>query len=573
MQSFSAFRSKCSNAKCANLLIFATFAFSIFLQCVFCVWFTFHSIPISSIWREPTHFWLFYISKISVALFFASGIFLFKRKYWAIYFSILFDIWILAYAICFSSIGTLDGHTIFLIKFLHGFESSIGMYLTADLLLLLIPPVLTTAAVILFDNRRCEWRLAIAPLILSIAMDVCWTNAFAKTSLGGEEFYLSSFSTNFQNLYRFSRANYTRDTSVLHSFVTSVGEFITIPFEKPYKMTDEEITAASYFVRNDSSEVNPNKKLVLVTVESLENWAITPQTMPNLYHFIENHNTIWAQRVKKQTLAGNSGDGQFIFNTGLLPVSRGAVVNDFYQNEFPSISDCYTNSAMIQPGLLAVWNQGFMNIAYHIDKAYENKYEIDQVTFQILDSIVGEHDYIMAITMASHSPFRGFADYSSLSLPTDMPENMRNYLRCLNYTDSCWGNFLNHFDTDTALANTVVCFMGDHTIFDPMMRAEFQEYCDAKGLDFKPSEAYTAIVAYSPDLTERHTISEEVYQMDAYPTILHLIGAENYYWRGFGANLLDSTACHHRTLSEEDAYILSDKMIRSDYFRTTLGKE
>lgn len=573
MQSFSAFRSKCSNAKCANLLIFATFAFSIFLQCVFCVWLTFHNLPIKDIWREPSHFWLFYIPKIAIALLFASGIFLFKRKYWAIYFSILFDIWILAYVICFRSIGTLDGHTIFLIKFLHGFESSIGMYLTADLLLLLIPPVLTIAAIILFDNRRREWHLAIVPLILSIVMDVCWTNAFAKTSLEEEEFYQSSFSTNFQNLYRFSRANYTRDTSILHSFVTSAGEFITIPFEKPYKMTDEEIAAAQFFLQKDHSEVQPNKKVVLIIVESLENWAITPQTMPNLYHFIENHNTIWAQRVKKQTLVGNSGDGQFIFNTGLLPISKDVVVDKFYQNAFPSISDCYTNSAMIQPGLLAVWNQGFMNIAYHIDKAYENKYEMDQTTFQILDSIVGEHDYIMAITMASHSPFRGFADYSSLSLPTDMPENMRNYLRCLNYTDSCWGNFLSRFDTDTALANTVVCFMGDHTIFDPMMRAEFQEYCDAKGLDFKPSEAYTAIVAYSPDLTEQHTISEETYQMDAYPTILHLIGAENYYWRGFGANLLDSTACHHRTFSEEDAYILSDKMIRSDYFRNYLGKE
>ena len=575
MQSFSAFRSKCSNAKYANLLIFATFAFSIFLQCVFCVWLTFHSLPISSICRDPLYFWLFYIPKITVALFFASGIFLFKRKYWAIYFSVLFDIWILAYVICFRSIGTLDGHTIFLIKFLHGFESSIGMYLTADLLLLLIPPILTTAAIILFDNRRREWRWAIAPLILSIVADVCWTNISAKAYLRGKEFYLSSFSNNFRNLYLFRFDSYSHDASVLHSFVTSMKELVTIPFEneEPYKMAGEEIAAASLFVRNDSSEVKPNKKVILITVESLENWAITPQTMPNLYHFIENHNIIWAQRVKKQTFAGNSADGQFIFNTGLLPISRGAVVNDFYQNEFPSISDCYTNTAMIQPGLLAVWNQGFMNIAYHIDKAYENKYEMDQTTFQILDSIVGEHDYIMAITMASHSPFRDFADYSSLSLPTDMPENMRNYLRCLNYTDSCWGNFLNRIDTDTALANTVVCFMGDHTIFDPVMRAEFQEYCDAKGLDFKPSEAYTAIVAYSPDLTEQHTISEETYQMDAYPTILHLIGAENYYWRGFGANLLDSTACHHHTLSEEDAYILSDKMIRSDYFRNYLGKE
>lgn len=117
MQSFSAFRSKCGHAKCANTLIFTTFAFSIFLQCVLGVWLTYHNLPISSLWRDPSHFWLFYIPKFAISIFFASGIFLFKRKYWAIYFSILFDIWILAYVICFRSIGTLDGHTIFLIKF------------------------------------------------------------------------------------------------------------------------------------------------------------------------------------------------------------------------------------------------------------------------------------------------------------------------------------------------------------------------------------------------------------------------------------------------------------------------
>jgi hypothetical protein len=56
--------------------------------------------------------------------------------------------------------------------------------------------------------------------------------------------------------------------------------------------------------------------------------------------------------------------------------------------------------------------------------------------------------------------------------------------------------------------------------------------------------------------------------MDIYPTIMHLIGCENYYWKGLGINVMDSTARRNRPITEEDAYELSDKLIRSNYFAT-----
>lgn len=57
------------------------------------------------------------------------------------------------------------------------------------------------------------------------------------------------------------------------------------------------------------------------------------------------------------------------------------------------------------------------------------------------------------------------------------------------------------------------------------------------------------------------------YQMDVYPTIMHCIGADDYYWKGFGVNLIDSVARNKRLIAEEEAYSLSDKIIRCDYFR------
>lgn len=41
---------------------------------------------------------------------------------------------------------------------------------------------------------------------------------------------------------------------------------------------------------------------------------------------------------------------------------------------------------------------------------------------------------------------------------------------------------------------------------------------------------------------------------------------EDYYWKGFGVNLLDSVARHNRPISEQEAYRLSDMIICGNYF-------
>jgi hypothetical protein len=55
--------------------------------------------------------------------------------------------------------------------------------------------------------------------------------------------------------------------------------------------------------------------------------------------------------------------------------------------------------------------------------------------------------------------------------------------------------------------------------------------------------------------------------MDIYPTVLALLQATDYDWKGFGVNLCDSTARRNRPLNPRQAAVLSDRMIRNDYFR------
>ena len=100
------------------------------------------------------------------------------------------------------------------------------------------------------------------------------------------------------------------------------------------------------------------------------------------------------------------------------------------------------------------------------------------------------------------------------------------------------------------------------------MLSDFTVYAKEQNLSIASGENYCPLIIYSPRISENIHVADTCYQMDIFPTILHLIGCEDYYWKGFGVNLMDSVARHNRPISEKEAYNLSDKLIRSNYFAT-----
>lgn len=171
----------------------------------------------------------------------------------------------------------------------------------------------------------------------------------------------------------------------------------------------------------------------------------------------------------------------------------------------------------------------------------------------------------MALSITSHAPFTFCPEEEKRSRDSSMPKIMADYLDCVHYTDSLLGDFLEKVDTDETLRNSTIIITGDHTIFDDDLRRKFNDYFISSGED-KKAEAYCPFIIYSPSIKEKTIVEEEVYQMDIFPTALHAIGCDStYYWKGFGINLLDREAV--RTLAEEEAFALSEKMILADYWR------
>ena len=562
------FLSRLRESKYSTVILASVFAFTLFLQCCFFHWQAFHSILISSLWKDPIAFLTFYAPKISISLFIASFVFLFKRKSWTIYVSFIVSIWCVAELVYYRANGIfLDAYSFTMVGNMDGFWSSVPMYIYISDFILFLFSLLFVVSYYIFHNNTRNYKVTIITISLSLIL-----NIFACLSLVNFDFkYISTLNPFAKKaigvIVEPSKATYLNRFTPIHAFVYDLKEIVFLPIDsKAYVLTDSEFQQVSQFI-----QINPIKKkspsnIILVLVESFENWTINKEITPHIYNFITSESYIfYANKIITQTKGGTSADGQMIVNTGLLPIREGAVCYRYPMNAFPSISKNYDRTVAIVPGSISVWNQKYMSDSYGITENYETSTN-DTNIFDKLLEVYPNQQYTLAITMSSHTPFHSCLN-RKIEVPTTMPELMQNYLKTINYMDENLGKFLCAIESDTILQNSTIVITGDHTIFPSEIRKEFSDYCKENNLDYKVEENYCPLIIYSPNIEEKTVVEEVVYQMDIYPTILHVIGAEDYYWKGFGVNLLDSVARKNRPISPEEAFELSDKLIRANYFK------
>lgn len=565
--------------------LFILFALLLFVKCIIFQWHVYHSIMISSVWYNPLAFWSFWLPKIGVALFLASFVFWSKYNIWTVVFSLLIDTWMFANMLYLRSNGILfDGFTFTMAGNMAGFWNSIwALWQWNDI----IPYLLTIFyAVILYllDNigHSKDWVIGFIMVLLTVSVN--WV-AFALVKQFSVRFYSHGMNNDdhkiwyymqynpFSYTYRLElqpmNKNYGFDIfSVIHGLVYVMLDYWhnVREMEYPYVLTEEEKGVAQRFM-GMSTDLSYDGLLLIVIVESLESWTMHPSILPHLMRFIESHPVLYARYLKSQIVGGASADGQMIVNTGLLPIRQGATCFRYPYVTYPSLVNRRDSSVTLLTHSANCWNQSVMGSAYGYDLTIEGTVEDSILASRIIHYTQRAYHTIQGITIASHVPF-GYAEHSKLKLSSDMPAHMGDYLKCLNWTDEGLAVWLEQIDSIPQLTNATIVITGDHTIFWKEKRDEFSSYCNRVGLPYDPLKGFVPLVVYSPRNIERTIVIEDVcYQMDIYPTILSLIGGEDYYWQGFGVNLLDSIARYNRPISEEDAYVLSDKLIRSNWFQ------
>ena len=76
--------------------VFCLFTLLLFAKQLIFHWDAFHSLLISSLWRNPIAFYKFYMAKLLMPLFIASFVFVSRHRWWTVLVSFLTDIWCMA---------------------------------------------------------------------------------------------------------------------------------------------------------------------------------------------------------------------------------------------------------------------------------------------------------------------------------------------------------------------------------------------------------------------------------------------------------------------------------------------
>ncbi|HOU68314.1 MAG TPA: LTA synthase family protein [Paludibacteraceae bacterium] len=566
-----------------RIFIFVLFAFSLFFKCAFFNYSITGHYLLGSIIKNPIYFLFFYSSCIGVSFFIASFLVIIKKKYWIIIVSLLLDLLFMSNIIYYRANDLLiNGHAILMTNNMSGFWNSVIVYFRYIDLIFLSLTVCLSCFLFCFNDKSkfsMSWKTWMLLLLLSFSFFM----VKAVHTMKWNNWNVRSVS----NIYKYDSLkdfnNYITYYDPIHYFfMASCQSFSLLSHQTQNRivvmnMDDERrikqrlcINKATPKVQNDSLS-----HLYVILVESLESWVINNQYTPNIVRFMDDNKNhlLYANKVRHQTKRGTSMDAQLLVNTGILPTKEDIVCNFYYNNYFFSLADIYKQSGnrtqMLVPHDKKIWNQNYMSKAFHFDSlASFDHYGNDRELFSELIHYVSDksNKYVQTITISSHVPFEHEKKEYILELPdnieknSNIPTSMKLYLKSVHYMDSQLGNFLNSID----YSNSILLIAGDHT-----WESYLTENCteQTRSLLHKEDCIYIPVIIYAPQIKKNIQIQETVYQMDIYPTILSLLNRTNYVWQGFGVDLSDSIAIRNRTYTEEDAYDLSDKIIRSDYFR------
>ena len=563
----------------APWLVFGLFAILIFAQTMLFDHFAFRELDLQPSFQNRL---AMILSKLAAAIFCASWTFVLRDKRWLLVLSLILDTWFVANLIYMRNNHILlDAEAFNMSANLHGYFWSVLIYVEwIDLLFYALTGLFGTFFLFTTRSNR-SWKgwlgALLAAVVLHIGSEAIYVNHKQKTTNTEQKYEMLPFIREHREpVYGSHFPTTVANTSVPYSPIyISSDYYLMIKDIQPDRPLSPHDYAMMAQLDNGEDSAQLNGPLIIVLLESLENWVVTPQIMPNLYRLTQNDHVFYANRIHTQIVGAPSADGQMIVNTGLLPINAGGTCLHYADNTYPGIMKLAPKPTVcLLPHDTCVWNQTKMSPAYGYDSTI-CYCDIDTILFQKLDSLVDEgHEYIQCITQSTHAPFIN-EKYSRLDLPKSMPWVMYNFIRGFNALDDGLGYFIRKIETDPKLQNYTIVITGDHRILHHEKRQQMQRYARRVGrrhagkpfawvADLTPTDDCLPLIIYSPKIKGNPRYTNDCYQMDIYPTYRSLLGVEDYRWHGFGINLMDST--QKRAITEDDAYPLSDKLIRNNYF-------
>jgi len=364
--------------------------------------------------------------------------------------------------------------------------------------------------------------------------------------------------------------------------------------------------------------------LIIILAESFESWTLEAtvegqEITPCLNRLISDSATFYMPCVLSQVKGGRSIDAQLMLNAGLLPINTGVYSLKYPHSLYPSLSKAMkqkysaenVHSYILTADKPIVWNQniiapefGYDSLIAKADFLLDEKVgphyrrQLGDVSFlrQCAAKIISDETWnregvnlLQIVTYSGHFPFTLPEYLRQLHFSDDIPAILRDYMTVANYTDRALGEFIEAIRHEPFFDNTLIVITGDHEGLVNFRR----ELCASPGgrglvsdKPFVPLIIINGAKYAASNVIGRHEAI--MGQIDIFPTLLDMLGLDDYEWKGLGMSALnpskpsvavdphgmiygDTTGVspdYIRRLKE--AWQVSDDIIKYDYFRNHL---
>ena len=330
---------------------------------------------------------------------------------------------------------------------------------------------------------------------------------------------------------------------------------------------------SDHSLRSTNHERNPKiKNVIFILLESFLSAPIDlivdgKEITPFLNSLKQDSDVYYNGKMISDIGCGESGDGQFIYMTGLLPLKYKMTVGQVKDNVLPSLPKVLKEqfgiktTEIIFPTMPNLWQQAEMNTAYGIDHAYslndivrnDAKHIEDKDIFDFASESLDKSKspfFSLILSVSTHSPYNKYVGDNLKLTEQSLSSEYKNYLYSCHYLDKQLEQYIYVLKQKQLYDNSLIVIASDHYAHLDMLRMKGR------------ISNYTPLFIIHGGMENIKSWKGEFHQIDTYTTLLDIMGICQP-WLGLGYSILSS---YYKNSVNSTAEDISRMIIEGNFF-------
>lgn len=331
------------------------------------------------------------------------------------------------------------------------------------------------------------------------------------------------------------------------------------------------------------------KNVILISMESTQSFVINntvngQEITPFLNDFIKE--SYYFDNFYHQTGQGKTSDSEFLVESSLYPLSRGAVFFTNPKNEYQAtpeiLSEKGYTTASLHANSKSFWNRDVMYDSLGYQRFYDiEDYEVNDENSvgwglkdkEFLEQSIthlkemqakGKPFYAKFITLTNHHPYELDEEDRSIEPYDSNSKTLNNYFPTVRYTDEALEQFINRLKEEGLYEDSIIVLYGDHYGISENHNAAMAQYLGKEEITPFDSVQLQRVpfIVHIPG-EKGQTISKVSGQIDIKPTILNLLGIDSKDNIQFGTDVFSKDKLDF-TVLRDGSFVTKDYVYTRD---------